>query len=206
MATKQRQKKKTYTDEQLVAFIAAALAMNASPTSTAAELAKPLAIPPGIIAAALLIATSRPIPKPGMLVEQAPSAEGEAAKLEGYFRGLYVLNSSRRINDKVSRGVPTRDALAQEAVFFRQHMEAVKNRAESAKAVDRMARRYGPLLGWHARLDSRTSPECRAANGKNFSPTTRPAIGYPSSVHLYCRCKPGAPFPTSHTVYEVKAA
>lgn len=206
MATKQKAKKKKYTDAQLVAFIAAAFAMQAPAKPTAEEIAKPLAIPPGIVLAALVIALSRPIPSPRLMVDQSPSAEMEASKLEPQFRALYVINAARRINDKVSGGMPQRMAVAQEALYFRQHIDATRNRIESAKAVDRMARRYGPTLGWHARLDSRTSAECRAAHGKNFTATVRPAIGYPGSVHPFCRCKPGAPFSTSQTVYSVKVA
>jgi hypothetical protein len=49
------------------------------------------------------------------------------------------------------------------------------------------------LVGWHAKLDGRTSPECRAADGANFPANRPPSIGWPGAVHPSCRCRPGAP-------------
>lgn len=198
-------KQKRYTDEQLVAFIAAALAVKANNQDTASELAKPLGIPAGTILLALVIATSRPVPQPpaGGLRDSS-SAVVETDKLEAYFRAHYVLAASRRLDGKLARGIPQRVALEQEKRFFQQHMEAAQNRRKRAKEIDAAAARYGATLGWHATLDARTSPECKAAHGRNFDVTTRPPIGYPGTVHPYCRCKPGKPFNTRQTVYSLK--
>lgn len=198
-------KQKRYSDEQLVMFIAAALAMKANNNATASELASPLGIPAATILLALAVATARPLPSPPVAgVHNAVTAFSETDKLEGYFRANYVLAASRRLDDKFTRGIPRRIAMEQEKRYFEQHMESARNRRKAARAVDVAAGRYGATLGWHATLDLRTSPECRAANGKNFDATVRPPIGYPGSVHPSCRCRPGRPFNTKQTVYSLK--
>lgn len=61
------------------------------------------------------------------------------------------------------------------------------------------------LVGWQARMDSRTSPECAAANGLNFYADRPPAIGYPGAVHPHCRCRPRKPWPNAGLVDSVMA-
>lgn len=198
-------KQKRYTDEQLVAFIAAALAMKASNQDTADQLAGPMSIDAAIILLALIVAGSRPLPPPPASQVRYPvSAVSETDKLEGYFRANYVLAASRRLRDKTSRGVPQRIAMEQEKTYFKQHMDAARNRRLHAKEVDAAASRYGPTLGWYAKMDAKTSAECRAANGRNFDALTRPPIGYPGTVHPECRCRAGKPFGTNQTVYSLK--
>jgi hypothetical protein len=86
-------------------------------------------------------------------------------------------------------------ALAKERRYFDQHLGAERGRREAAGRVDSTARRLGlTTLGWHARLDDRTTPECRAAHSHNFDVTRPPSIGYPGAVHPSCRCRPGPPF------------
>lgn len=203
MPRKKPPPKKTYSDEQLVAFIAAALAMKATPQATAGQLAVAMGIPAGTVLIALSLAMGRGVPLPGTL-SVSQTALAETDKLEAYFRANFILASARRINDKLNRGIPRRIVLQQEQTFYNQHLEAARVRRKAAKSVDSAAARYGVTLGWHATLDARTSPECRAAHGKNFDALKRPEIGYPGSVHASCRCKPGRPFNTKNTVYKMK--
>lgn len=194
---------KPTSDEQKVMFIAAALAVGASRDDTADELAKPLELSALAIGIALLVALSRPTRLPESPLDPEDSASGVTAKMEPFFRATYVLNASRRIERGLNKGISRTELLKKERLYFSQHMDAVRKRASAAKLVDAMANRHGPKLGWYSVRDSRTTPECRAAHGKNFVVTTRPAIGFPGSVHRFCRCKPGPPFATSETVYTV---
>lgn len=102
-------------------------------------------------------------------------------------RANYLLAAVRRLAGGGS--------LADERKFLRLHRGAERARRRAAAEVDRAARQFGPLLGWHALMDDRTTPECKAAHGRNFQATIPPAIGYPGTLHGgNCRCKPGRPF------------
>jgi len=90
-------------------------------------------------------------------------------------------------------GQAVRDALATEKRFMAMHLTASQRRVTAATAVDGMAEAYGPLLSWNAVMDSRTTAECRAADGKSFYAARPPAIGYPGTVHPHCRCTAGPP-------------
>jgi hypothetical protein len=95
--------------------------------------------------------------------------------------------------------------LERERTYFAQHLNAARARREAAVRVDQEAQRLGsPVLGWHAIRDSRTTPECAAADGHNFEASRPPKIGYPGTLHGgTCRCKPGRPFPGQPHVDEV---
>lgn len=184
------------TKAEIIAMIAGALATDASAQSMAATLAPLTGLPIGPLLAALTIATSRQV---RYRVTTIPSATAsvESAKMEAAFRAHYVYNATKRLEAGGS--------LTQERVYFNQHLAAVRQRRKAAALTDKMRARYGTTLGWHAKMDQRTSPECRAANGKNFDAGRMPAIGYPGAVHPYCRCRPGKKFATSATVYSVAA-
>lgn len=102
---------------------------------------------------------------------------------------------SRDLADARARGIPAgqaiADALARERRYFGAHIEASWNRAKAAAAVDTAAWSYGDLLGWNTIRDSRTSAECLAADGKNFTASSQPLIGWPGAVHPHCRCYAG---------------
>lgn len=198
-----RPKSKPATDEQKVMFIAAALAVGASREDTANQLAKPLELSPLAIGIALIVALSRSTSFPESPLAPQDSAGAVTNKLEPLFRATYVLNAARRIERGLNKGNSREELLRTERRYFKQHIDAVQKRREAALAVDRAANRFGPTLGWYAVRDSRTSPECLAAHGKNFDATIRPPIGYPGSVHRFCRCKAGPKFATSQTVYGV---
>lgn len=180
------------SDEQAVKYIAAALLIGASAQATAKSLSPMLAVPSSVLSPLLLLALSKALAPPSASPSTAVQISDEE---EVGFRAGWVWAAVKRIlggGDLVS-----------EKENFNQHMEAGRNRHQKARAVDRAARRYGPNLGWHARMDARTSEECRQANGRNFDAGRIPSIGYPGTVHPHCRCKPGRPFNTDRTVYEV---
>lgn len=191
---KPKQQQQKLSDAEIIAIIAGALATNATAQSMAATLSPLTYLPHGPLLAALIIATSRPVRYQVATIPSA-TASAESAKMEAAFRAHYVLNAARRL---ANGGDPTA-----EQRFFNQHLEAVTKRRGAASAVDKARARYGNTLGWQAVMDNRTSPECKAANGKNFDAGRIPAIGYPGAVHPFCRCKPVKKYATSQTVYSI---
>lgn len=199
---RQPQQQQGLTDAQKIALIAGAIAVGASAQKTAETLTAPLGIPVKVLLIALLLGTSKSI-NYGVLTLPSATASKEASDLEPQFRAQYILAAANRL--EVARKAGRLDeAKKAEQRYFNQHIEAVANRKQSANAVDKASVRYGDTLGWYAVLDSRTSPECKEANGKNFSASRMPAIGYPGAVHPNCRCKPGRKHATSQTVYGIK--
>jgi hypothetical protein len=85
--------------------------------------------------------------------------------------------------------------MARERRYYSLHLDAMWNRATAAGKTDMAALEHGDLLGWLAVSDARTSPECRAASGKNYRASRMPYLGYPGGVHNSCRCMPSAPWP-----------
>lgn len=108
-------------------------------------------------------------------------------------RGWYAVNGLKRI----ARAEDPRAQLDKERVYFVSHQKARERRMAAARMIDEATDVYGPVLGWYAILDERTDADCRNAHGKNFRASKRPRIGYPSTVHLHCRCSPGAPWPNA---------
>lgn len=121
----------------------------------------------------------------------SPDPVRHTARLNLVRRAQYLANAARR----VSSSGDLREAVARETKHFRAHKAATARRNVVADRVVSAQDRFGDLLGWHATLDSRTSPDCRAANGTNFQADRMPAIGYPGAVHPECRCRPGKPYP-----------
>lgn len=115
-------------------------------------------------------------------------ASRATAVSEQLYRSAYLVNAAERIQSRVDRGMTLKDAVQAELGFYRQHLAAQANRRRVAEAVDKQARKSGSVLGWKARMDAKTSAECAAANGRNFAVRSRPAIGWPGSVHPHCRC------------------
>jgi len=202
MTRQQPKQKRKPNEAQAVTIIAGALAIGASVQATATTLSAALGIPVAVLSPILTIAMSRPIHY-GIITLPSAGASSESQRLEATYRAHYVWAASQRLLQAIRLG--RRDeALAAEKTYFNQHMDAMSNRREAAAAVDKAAKRYGDNLGWYAKIDSRTSPECRAANGKNFSASRLPSIGWPGAVHPRCRCKPGRKHATSQTVYNIK--
>lgn len=101
------------------------------------------------------------------------------------YRASYLVGAARRL-----RGVTGLDeltALARERRFFAQHHNAQQTREQGALRLDAASAAYGPLLGWYSQRDERVTPECRAADRRNFDPTRPPRIGLPGvGPHVGC--------------------
>lgn len=128
----------------------------------------------------------------------------EQRRQEAQFRAWYVINASRRLTASLRNGDTSRAALGRERPFWRAHEAARKARMAAAAKVAEAAARWGPVLGWWAHPDDgKVSPACAAANGKIFSASQRPVIGWPGQAHGgRCRCWAGPPFDTKITVDE----
>lgn len=134
----------------------------------------------------------------GLVISTPSAPEGSASRLlergVASRRAMYIVAASKRL---MAGG-----SVAAEKRFFKAHLQAEKNRAEAVEAVDREAKRQRQagtigriLIGWHATLDDRTTPLCRAAHGRNFYADTPPQIGYPGTQHGgQCRCRGGKPW------------
>lgn len=203
MPPKQKQEPQR-SDEELIAIIAGAIAIGASAQASATTLLPLIGIPTSILLPVWRAAMSHPTKFGPPPTSEVPTAATESSRLESTYRAQYILAASRRVQAAVRAGTPQADALRDEQRFYNQHLEATVNRAKAAGQVDTMAKRYGDLVGWYAKMDARTSAECKAANGKNFNASVRPPIGYPGSVHPACRCKAGKPHGTRATVYNIK--
>lgn len=173
-----------------VAALSALLAGSATASGVAAGFASIAGVAPAVAKALLTVTDRRPL----SVVAGVGPAVRQTAASEATYRSMYLLNASGRIRTRIEGGMAPADAVRAEMPNYRAHLAAQQNRAVSAVAVDRAARRFGLVLGWRAVMDSRTSAECRAADGKNFQPASRPLIGWPGSVHPRCRCRPVAAF------------
>lgn len=128
-------------------------------------------------------------------------ARSKAARLlsrsyEITLRGWFVVNGLKRI----AKAEDKRAQLEKEKLFFALHQKARQRREAAARMIDEAADVYGPLLGWYAILDERTTADCRTRHGKNFRAKKKPRGGYPSQIHLNCRCSPGAPWPQGQLI------
>jgi hypothetical protein len=130
----------------------------------------------------------------------------ETALRNALLRAVYLINASQRLAPFYRDEAQLYQARAVEEQYRAAHEEAERKRNESAQQVAQEAAGYGVdkngelLLGWYAVLDSRTSADCRWANGRNFNALIRPSIGYPGTVHLSCRCRAGKPHATRKRV------
>ena len=125
------------------------------------------------------------------------------ARLNQVRRAQFAVASARRIQAALaaarssdqSQVQALLDALSRERRYYGQHLQAIWNRAGAAARTDSAAMMYGDVLGWNAMMDSRTSRECAAADGRNFWASQMPLIGYPGMVHPHCRCWPSMAHP-----------
>lgn len=106
------------------------------------------------------------------------------------FRAAYLIRALQRIRDADDPAAQ----IEQERRHLAQHQTAQVARELGAMRLDAARDAYGRTLGWYARDDERVTPECAAANGKNFDAAHPPAIGLPGiGPHHGCRCTPGPP-------------
>lgn len=183
---------------ELTEAILALLALNASMEATAAALSAVLLVPVSLclkflqqLGKAALKAFRRATVKP-----KEKSAEKIADLANLRYRAAFIKNALRRIWKAPDKKL----ALKRELDFWKAHIRAGQRRKLMGKRVDFVAKRHGELLGWYAKMDDRTSAECRAADGRNFLAFTPPVIGYPGGVHPHCRCVPGPPHPGAKMV------
>lgn len=106
-------------------------------------------------------------------------------------RGWYIVNGLKRL----AQAEDKRAQLEQERRFFAMHQKARDRRLAAARMIDEAVDVYGPVLGWYSVLQPNTDAHCRDNHGGNFRASRPPKGGYPSTVHLNCRCSPGAKWP-----------
>jgi hypothetical protein len=209
---------------QVVAILATGLAASKT-LELLSKTLKPLGIAPDAVRVAFLVGGRRTRlrrPGQGVTVLRSTRTPALASTLAGEdtFRAAYLYAAAQRVQkaadsaarNGLTRAEALRQAETRERRFYSQHLDAQARRWQAAAWVDGAALRHGRpfidaatgtatrLVGWHATLDARTSPECRAANGANFPANRPPSIGWPGAVHPHCRCKPGVPFATSRMV------
>lgn len=132
------------------------------------------------------------------------TASEQVSRLNAARRAQFVISATERVMNAMlaarAHGEDvTRAGEAQverERRYYQQHLDAMRQRAVNAAQIDMAALEYGPLLGWLAMRDSRVTPECRWASGKNFYADDPPYIGLPGvGPHAGCRCRAVAPWP-----------
>src|ERR1035441_1149031 len=189
------------TPAQLIAVIIAALtaAVTAAEVVTALRIVMK-AVGVGVIALSAVAALALSWPH-GVLEGTGPASRW-AIRTNLLRRATFFLNACQRVQQAIvaarSKNEPVMDAvraaITAEQRFMTAHLAASQQRVSASSAVDGMAATYGNLLGWNAVIDPRCTPECRAANHKNFYADKPPAIGYPGTTHPNCRCFPSKPF------------
>lgn len=171
----------------VVAAVTAVLVSGLPPATMAAVLGSTLSgygIGTNVVQAAvvMVLRSIQPLP-PG------PAAQ-LTARMQASYRAAYLVASAVRMQNAVNAGSTLADAMSNERRFYALHLDAQVNRGNAVKAVDRVAGNDpDELLIWVAKMDSRTSAECRAANGLTFTAAEPPLIGYPGAVHPRCRCR-----------------
>lgn len=170
-------------------------------------------VTPALLASLATVGISAAAASAALTLTGAPSAvtvlpvAGPAliatAASENFYRAAYLVAAAGRIQASLDRGLTVKQAVALELPNTAAHLNAQRNRAQVAATVDQASKAHGYTLGWQAHMDTKTSAECRRANGKNFSVLSRPLIGWPGSVHPHCRCAPVAPFANAGWVDDV---
>jgi len=141
----------------------------------------------------------------GPNIESVGVPDGPAQAIErknaSAWLSLYTLAAVERLREAAEKGDTFfEDAKKLEARYFEMQIRAEERRMRAAAGQDMAAmlnddRKPEGLLGWRAVLDDRTTAECRDAHGKNFRADKMPAIGWPGSVHVHCRCSAGPAIP-----------
>jgi len=190
------------SDDDLAAAAAAALAVAITVDAASAALAK-LYSRAGVEGPALQGALQIVMSMPPEATGIAGPATAQVSYLNQVRRGQMVLSIGRRLTGDMrsarSNGKSALrallDGVTRERRYFGMHRDAIWSRAKAAMAVDMAAMEHGLLLGWMTHRDDRVTPDCLAADGKNFRADQMPLIGFPGTVHAKCRCTPVGPFP-----------
>lgn len=142
------------------------------------------------VARAALRLTGRARPQPldvgpaGRVVRAAEPAQ----------RAAYVVNAAVRLQAGLETpGGGYSGAMRKERRYLILHRDAIRRRDRAAGLIDRAVARYGPVLRWKARQDSRTTPGCLAMHGRTFDVRDPPVlyghIAWPGTSHAgRCRC------------------
>lgn len=205
-APPKRQQQPTPTEATLIAAIIAALGAAVTVAGVTAALGTLLASA-GIGSLALRAVATLMLSWPHEVMEGTGPAQRWAIRANLLRRAQFMLAACRRVQAAIvaarSRDDPVlpaiQDALTAERGYMSQHIAASGQRVTAATRVDGMASTYGNVLGWQAVKDSKCTPGCRRASGRNFRADRPPMIeGHPSlpgAVHgSTCRCLPVPPF------------
>lgn len=190
------------SDADLVAGAAAALGVAVTAPAAVALLTK-LYLQAGISKLVLHATAEVVMSMPPEVTGIAGPATAQIDRLNRVRRAQMFLSIARRLqadvrqarshNQSIAKALL--DAVGRERRYYGQHREAMWSRSKAAMAVDMAAMQHGLLLGWHAHDDDRVTPDCLAADGKNFRADRMPRIGFPGTVHPRCRCTPVKPYP-----------
>jgi hypothetical protein len=190
------------SDATLAAAATAALGVAIGGPAAVALLAR-MYIQAGIDQLTLHAAAEVVMSMPPEVTGIAGPATMQIDRLNRVRRGQMFLSIARRVSADVKQARAQGESVAQalldavqrERRYYGMHRDAMWNRSKAAMAVDMAAMQYGLLLGWRAHDDDRVTPDCLAADGKNFRADAMPLIGFPGTVHAKCRCTPVKPFP-----------
>jgi SPP1 gp7 family putative phage head morphogenesis protein len=134
---------------------------------------------------------------------QATRRQVQAESLQ---RARYLTAAAERLG-KATTAQELAAAAKRERGYLDQHLEAQRRRNVAAAQVDAAAAKHGPVLGWSAVRDDRTTPDCRALHGTNFRADHPPTPGWPGTLHgSGCRCRASAPFLNAKTTDEMWAS
>jgi hypothetical protein len=195
----QAQQQPTAQEQQILAItVAAELAVATSAAAAEAVLWGVFSVY-GMKRQALRACLTFVMASPPAMTGVSGPATAAVTRLNHARRAQFVIASVRRLTADLTTAsahgdsllVALQRGLARERRYYQQHLDAAWNRSMAAAQADLAYLSYGPLLGWYATMDSKTSAECRAADGKNFTAEAMPLIGYPGMVHPHCRCRPG---------------
>lgn len=108
---------------------------------------------------------------------------------EPEMRARYLLAAAKRLTTAALHGVFPQ-ALRLERGYLDQHVQAGRNRARAAAALDRVAADHGPWLVWHTHHpdDGRVTPDCAVLDGAVFTVDNIPGGLPPGARHPRCRC------------------
>lgn len=196
---------------QHVAEILAAGAIGALLIGALLKILRPFGVGnPRAIALALRVVNRGTETTPRMIGKEPP-VRAQLTE-ETNYRAAYFIAAAQRIQASLDRyahlppEVAASKAKSDEEQYRLLHEAARRRRMLAAVEVAQSSRDYGETLGWWAHQDDKVTPECRAADGHNFSIHQKPLIGWPGQIHAgRCRCKPGPPFDSKLTVDQATA-
>lgn len=123
-------------------------------------------------------------------IDTTDTATGLIARGTAVRHANYILAAVRRL--------AAGGSLEEERKFLRLHRGAERARKRAAAQADAVVRATGsPVLGWKAKMDARTTPDCAVLHGSNFHVLHPPGGTYPGQRHGgNCRCVSVPAWPT----------